>query len=513
MGTLQRLDASDTDHVVVLMEWPDLDPRLGIRNLGGWHPSKLADIVESVQTACSALERVLANAAGLVPVVVSMPTLPLPPLFPTSPRQAGAMEARVRAAAALLAANLAQKGVRIVNPQRLDEESPFAERLNLKGEIATGFPYHLAHASTLAHMIAKLMSHVAPKKGVITDLDDTLWSGILGDDGVQGISWHLEHHTHIHGLYQQFLASLAGAGVLLAVASKNTASIVDQAFERRDLLVTKDDIFPVEANWGQKSESVKRILQTWNIGADSVVFIDDSPLEVAEVQAAFPDMECIVFPKNDPQGVLDLMRSLRTSFGKPLLTEDDALRLGSIRAASEWREAGQSDAEGSDEFLKNAVAIIQFDCSQDATDARAFELVNKTNQFNLNGRRYSESEWRTFLSDPAAFLLTASYKDKFGALGKVAVLLGTIRSGSIEINSWVMSCRAFSRRVEYQCLKQLFEMYDAAEIVFDYAPTQRNQPLQELMTKLLESESRLTAARFTDLAPNLYHQVEGNVHA
>ncbi|MEO5925019.1 MAG: HAD-IIIC family phosphatase [Bryobacteraceae bacterium] len=512
-GTLQSLDPSTVDHVVALIEWSDLDPRLGIRNLGGWHPRNLADIVESVENACAGLERTLLKVSGVVPVAVSMPTLALPPLFATSTCQAGAVEMRVRAAVVMLAANLSQKGVRIVNPQRLEEESPLANRSNMKGELATGFPFSLPHASTLAALLAALMSDAAPKKGIITDLDDTLWAGILGDDGVQGISWHLEHHSHIHGLYQQFLASLAGAGVLLGVASKNTASVVDQAFERGDLLLTKDSIFPVEANWGPKSASVGRILAAWNVAADSVVFIDDSPLEVAEVQAAFPDMECSVFPKNDPQAVLDLMKSLRAQFGKPTLTDDDELRLRSIRAASEWREAAHSEAENTDEFLKNAQATIQFDCSRNAADARAFELVNKTNQFNLNGRRYSESEWRGFLGDPAAFLLTASYKDKFGALGKVAVLLGTVRTQTIHVSSWVMSCRAFSRRVEYQCLKHLFETFDGADIVFDYQSTARNQPLQELMTKLVGSESRLSAARFHSLAPDLYHQVEGQVHA
>src|SRR5262249_24533995 len=177
--------------------------------------------------------------------------------------------------------------------------SPSAGRYDLKSDLLSGFPYTLPHASAIAEVLARLLWNRAPKRGLITDLDDTLWAGILGEDGVDGISWHLDRNTHTHGLYQQFLASLAGAGVMIGVASKNDPAMVERAFDKRDLLLAKEDIFPLEIHWSRKSESVGRILSTWNVNADSVVFIDDSPMEVAEVQASFSDMECIVFPKSD----------------------------------------------------------------------------------------------------------------------------------------------------------------------------------------------------------------------
>ena len=111
--------------------------------------------------------------------------------------------------------------VRIVNPQRLDALSPPAERLDVKAELMSGFPYRTAHASVVAELLAEPLKPVMPKKGLITDLDDTLWRGILGEVGAHGVTWDLDHYSHMHGLYQQLLNSLAEAGVLIGVASKN----------------------------------------------------------------------------------------------------------------------------------------------------------------------------------------------------------------------------------------------------------------------------------------------------
>jgi FkbH-like protein len=386
----------------------------------------------------------------------------------------------------------------------------------VKSDLVTGFPYALHHASALGQLLAKLIHNRPPMKGLITDLDDTLWAGVVGEDGVDGISWHLDRHSQLHGLYQQFVASLAGAGVLVGVASKNDAAVVSQAFERDDLLVSKDDIFPFETHWSQKSESVRRILQVWNVGADSVLFIDDSPMEIAEVQANFPQMECRLFPKNDYQGTLDLLKHLRDMFGRWIVTEEDSLRLSSIRESGTWRGLGESAEMSSDAFLKSAEACIVFDGGHATGDTRALELVNKTNQFNLNGKRFSESEWRQFFTDPDAFMIMASYKDKYGRLGKIAVMMGKMRGKNVHLDGWVLSCRAFSRRIEHQCLKYLFDAMGANEVTFGYQTTPRNGPIQEFLTGLLAGPpatgARLTREQFVARVPGLFHRVEVTVH-
>jgi FkbH-like protein len=516
VGTIERLDVSSVDVLVVTLEWTDLDPRLGIRSLGGWHPEDLVDILESAERAVRRLVQGIVPICHDVTVVICMPTLPLPPAFTTRPLQLGSSEARLHYFVASLAEQLSQfPRIRIVNQQKLAQDSPLLGRYDAKSDLQTGFPYTLEHASALAELLSGLIVDTRlPMKGLITDLDDTLWAGIVGDDGVDGISWNLDDHSQMHGVYQQFLSSLAAAGVLIGVASKNEEETVKQAFQRRDLLLSSEEIFPFEVHWMRKSESVERILKVWNIGADAVVFVDDSAAEIAEVQAAFPDMLCRQFPKNDSCRIWTMLNELRDLFGKATVSKEDSLRTSSIRAAANWREQYTSREADSDDFLRSAEPSIVVDFGRTPEDSRAFELVNKTNQFNLNGKRYTESEWRHFFDDPAAFLLTATYEDKFGALGKIAALMGTTRGSTIRLQTWVMSCRAFSRRIEHQCLRYLFEECGADEINFDFQPTSRNGPLRDFLSDLVDcrifASVNLRRERFFARIPLLFHRVEVN---
>ena len=511
-GNLERLRPSGGLTVCVVVEWADLDPRLGIRSLGGWRSADIPDIVESARRQSERLSDLIKQLADQAPICVSTPTLPLPPIFTTRGGQAHHYECQLWDIAASLAASIsALRRVRLLSSRRLDELSPLARRFDVKAEITSGFPYSLEHASRLAESLAALIQDSPPKKGLITDLDDTLWAGILGEIGVDRVSWDMAGQAHMHGLYQQFLGSLASAGVLLAAASKNDRALVEQALARSDILLSKESLFPLEVHWKPKSESVGRILETWNIGPADVFFIDDSPMEVAEVHAVFPQMECIVFPKGNYQAIWDLLKRLRDCFGKGIVSSEDMIRLRSIRAASTLRGSAPERELGAGDFLLKAEAVITFCLGTDARDIRAFELINKTNQFNLNGKRLSESDWLSFLQDPAAFVLTASYEDKYGPLGKVAVIMGKTSGRKAYVSTWVMSCRAFSRRIEHQCLKYLFEKLDADEIVFDYNVTPRNGPIHDFFAGLLEGVPGPTLSVretcFNAKAPALFHRI------
>ena len=177
----------------------------------------------------------------------------------------------------------------------------------------------------------------------------------------------------------------------------------------------------IEAHWEPKSKSVEKILRIWNIAADSVVFVDDSPLELAEVKAAFPEIETVQFSGRDYAGGETLLRGLREHFGKRTVTAEDALRLDSIRRAPAFASKGEGTS-GSEDFLSSAEAAVVVDFN--GSDPRVLELVNKTNQFNLNGVRKTEAEWRQQLNEPGAFSMAVSYADKFGRLGEIAVLTG-----------------------------------------------------------------------------------------
>jgi FkbH-like protein len=309
-----------------------------------------------------------------------------------------------------------------------------------------------------------------------------MWSGIVGEIGASSVSWSLAEHAQVHGLYQQQLRQLSEMGVLLAVASKNEASTVQEALARTDLYVPRDALFPLIANWKPKSEAVAEILQVWNVGAESVVYVDDSQMEMEEVRTAFPSLTCLQFPTGSPAKVMKLLEHLRDLFGKPALSADDALRQSSIRANAQFQEAARQTS--TNEFIKGLQAKLTFDIQKDGSNHRLLELINKTNQFNLNGVRISAGEWLQFLSDPAAFALGVAYEDKFGPLGVIGVVAGRQSGGRLDVQTWVLSCRAFSRRIEFHILDYLFRSGNAEKIALAFTATERNQPLQEFLASL-----------------------------
>lgn len=515
LGNAERTAESSMEAAAVAIEWSDLDPRLGVRQLGGWAPGVFSDILATVRHSTERLEASLHKLSASSPVALALPTLPIPPIDLPRGWQAGAFELALDQEVARLASQASRiNEVRILNSRRLDALSPHGGRFDVKSELLTGFPYRLQHAETLAGLLSSLLVSTSPKKGLITDLDETCWKGILGEVGVEGISWDLSGHGQVHGIYQQFLHALAQRGILIGAASKNDSSLVQMAFQRPDLCLPAKSVFPIEAHWRPKSESVRHILHAWNVGADAVVFVDDSPMELAEVQAAHPGIECILFPGQDPAAVFELLTHLRDLFGKSVLSEEDRIRSESIRASAVLKDTFLNNPVSYEDVLRGAEAKIHFRLGNDEKSARAFELINKTNQFNLNGRRYSESEWKKSLIQPGAFLLTVLYQDKFGPLGEIAALLGRqLPDRTLQISAWVMSCRAFSRRIEHQCVRYLFSKFRPERIGFDWLETPRNGQLREFLGSfgVLKPQVQLTREQFDASCPVLSHSIEETV--
>lgn len=486
-GTLENLDGAHAECAILALEWSDLDARLGLRSLGSWSPTALPNILENAHARATQLVETVERIASEIPMVIYLPTLPLPPVSFVPGWQGSVLALELRSIVASVGLGMSRiRNVKVLDVQRLDERSPLNERFDAKAEIVSGFPYKVAHASILADLLVRLAFPAAPKKGLITDLDDTLWSGIVGEVGAGGVSWDLEHKSHMHGAYQRLLHALSEAGVLVAVASKNDPELVKQGLSRDDLILPARTLFPVEASWGPKSDAVGRILSAWNISADAVVFVDDSPMELAEVQARYPEIEAVLFPKNDYQAMNDLFYSLRDKFGKASLSLEDSFRAESIRATRHIRATMPQSIES---FLEQAEAKFEFEWSKDKVDDRVLELINKTNQFNLNGKRFSESSWHQFLKEPDTFVVAVTYRDKYGPLGKIAVLAGRSQGDAALIESWVMSCRAFSRRVEHRCLEELLRHFEAKEIVLHFEPTLRNGPIRDFLGDLLDAEA------------------------
>src|SRR5581483_6747560 len=185
-----------------------------------------------------------------------------------------------------------------------------------------------------------------------------------------------------------------------------------------------------------------------------------------------------------PGGIVEFLNRLRALFGKQEIIEEDRLRAASIRSGAQLSEAPSGVA--SEDFLRRLGGAVSFDFNRIPRDSRPLELINKTNQFNLNGRRLTEGEWLSHTGNPRSFVLTVAYEDKFGPLGRIAVVAGVVDDGAARILSWVMSCRAFSRRIEHHTLEWLLTRLDCDRLELAFAPTERNSPLREFLSEFVE---------------------------
>ena len=266
---------------------------------------------------------------------------------------------------------------------------------------------------------------------MITDLDDTLWRGLVGEVGPDAVTWDLDHGSQPHALYQQLLQSLAANGTLIAVASKNDPNVVAQVLKRPDLRLDPSIVFPLEVGWGAKSEMIDRILAAWNVGADAVAFIDDSGFELEEVRSRHPSLVCLPFSSN-PAATLELCRELRDRCGRAAPSAEDRLRRAGLMARATPESERAASGTSMEDFLAglNARTTISFGCSQHA--ARALELLNKTNQFNINGQRMDEIAWKRQFEEPGTVLVTVDYKDRSGPLGLIGAMLASRRDDALK---------------------------------------------------------------------------------
>lgn len=504
-------EAPSVHGLAVVCEWPDLDPRLGLRRCGGWGRDAAADAVAAAEVRLTMLADKLAEASRGSRVALALPTLALPPVFTTPRPAADPLALRLRAAVAAAAARCAASPrIAVLDAEALDLGSPLTARRDVAREIAYDLPFTPEHSSRLADALAKLLVPALPLKGVITDLDDTLWRGLAGEVGPDGVTWDIDHGSQPHALYQQLLAALAANGTLVAAASKNDPEVVAAVLRRTDLRLDANVVFPLEVGWHPKSQMVERILAAWNVSADAVAFVDDSAFELAEIQSRYPSLVCLKFP-SDPAAVLELCRELRDRCGRAASGTEDRLRRAGLAAKARAEAERVASGTTMEDFLAGlrARTTITFGCSTHA--GRALELVNKTNQFNINGRRIDEIEWLRRLEQPETVLVTVGYEDRSGPLGVIGAMLASPRDESVEVSAWVLSCRAFSRRVEHRMLRALFDRFHADTVSVAYTPTPRNKPVREFLSAFAAvgdgGPVRVTQERFAAACPSLYDEV------
>lgn len=316
-------------------------------------------------------------------------------------------------------------------------------------------------------------SRTGTGKVLVTDLDHVMWHGIVGEDGPDGVNADSQGVGYVHYIYQSYIKALIARGVIVAAVSRNDPEIARAPFKTGNMLLREDDFVTIIASYNAKSAQIKNLAQELNLGLDSFVFVDDNPVEIAEVLATLPDVLCLQFPAQ-LDSLPAMFSQLEDFFSKDVITGEDRQRTDLYKARLKSMPPSEETGANLISFLTNLnMKLIVHERSEKDFE-RAVQLINKTNQFNLNGKRYDASEVAAILN-AGGRLFTATLSDNNGSHGEIIAFLMTAEG---QVVSWVMSCRVFQRQVEYGFLSQILKL-GVAPRAFAYAQTDRNEPVQK----------------------------------
>jgi FkbH-like protein len=369
---------------------------------------------------------------------------------------------------------------------------------SISSYLSMGIPVSGNRLSDVADTLAGLVRGVSQRgagKVLITDLDNTLWRGVVGEDGPDGVSAGPEGVAYKHFIYQSFLRRLKQDGIVLAVVSRNDPDLARAPLETGEMLLNVDDFVIIEAGYEPKSEAIQRIAARLNLGIEAFVFVDDNPIELTEVRTSMPAITAIQFPGDD-SGIAEFLRTLNLLFHRDVVTKDDRRRHDYYRN----RDAAAAVAAKSQtvgEFLAGLDMRMTIYRRGPHNWDRAIQLINKTNQFNLNGKRWDLAMVGAVLDDDGG-LYTASLSDNTGDHGEIITLLV---DGAGVAQAFVMSCRVFQRRVEYGFLHALRGRLPN-RLALRYDETERNTPFAMFLKEIGQADEpgiiQVDMAEFAD---------------
>jgi FkbH-like protein len=348
----------------------------------------------------------------------------------------------------------------------------------------------------LAHVGAALG---LSRKLLITDLDNTLWSGVIGEDGVDGIRVGPDtHEGEAHLSLQRYLLDLKRRGILLAVCSKNNPEDARLPFQKHpNMALRLEDFAAFRANWDDKATNLRAIAHELSLGLDSFVFLDDNPLEREWVRSQLPEVAVVELGSSPFYFVRQLDRG--RYFETLSLSDEDLARAEQYRVGAQ-RESLRASSTSLDDFLQSLQLEASVAGVTDKNLARVTQLVNKTNQFNVTTRRYTEAQVRSIAADKAGWAGAFQMADRMGNYGLIGVLFcKAIQADpevSWEIDTWLMSCRTLGRQMEKFMFDRLLEAAlerGVHRLVGIYLPNAKNGLVKELFDQMGFRRVRETA--------------------
>ena len=367
------------------------------------------------------------------------------------------------------------------------------------------YKYALAYSAipTLSFNIANIIKAIygKNKKGLVLDLDNTLWGGIVGDDGVENLA--LGHETaegQTYSAFQEYLKECKQMGIILNINSKNDEKNAIAGLEHSDGILKPNDFIVIKANWEPKSRNIVEIAEELNLGVDSLVFVDDNPAERAIINQHVPK---VVTPEMlSPDKYIQAID--RSGFFEATNLSKDDLKKNEMYKENAERNKIMSSFADYDEYLKSLEMKSTIQSFSPLYMSRIAQLTNKSNQFNLTTKRYTQAEIETTAADENYITLYGKLEDIFGDNGVVSVVIGHIVGTNLNIDLWIMSCRVLKRDMEYAMMDALFhnaKKLGVKEIYGYYYPTVKNGMVKDFyelqgFTKLNEDEEGNTVWKY-----------------
>jgi FkbH-like protein len=485
--TLDPGSALHAEGVEVLVLAPD-HRSLGLKPLSEDPDGEVAAALDRLTGVWEAVRRISA------PIILQM-GFALPDGDPFGHHGAGLPGARRTMTAAInagLAARAAAADVGFVDAATLAARLGASAWFDARGWYMAKIPYGPEALPMLArHTAAVLAARLGLSRRVaVVDLDNTLWGGVIGDDGLEGITLGTGATGEAYVDFQAALKELTARGILLAVVSKNDPDVARRPFlEHPEMALRLDDIAAFVANWAPKSENVREVAAALNLGLDSLAFFDDNPYERAEVRRALPEVDVALMPE-DPTGFRAALEAY-PYFEPASFTEADRQRAEQYRARAK-AEAVRVSAGSLEEYQASLRMVARIGPIDAVNMARVVQLINKTNQFNLTTRRRNQAELEAFLARADTEGFWVRLEDTFADHGLIAVALAEARGEALAIDTLLMSCRVIGRGVEALILAELAARaaarnYAAVEGI--YIPTERNRMVADLYGRLGMAET------------------------
>ena len=354
----------------------------------------------------------------------------------------------------------------------------FDEKLWLMGKSYCALDCLPLAAQSLVDVTRALLGGAV--KCVVVDLDNTLWGGVLGDDGLDAIRLGELADGEAFSRMQRYLADLKRRGILLAVCSRNDPETARRAFREHPEMVLREDDFAVFiANWESKADNIKKIRETLGIGYDAMVFLDDDPFERNLVSRCLPDVIVPELPE-DPADYVKVLSELNL-FETAALSEADEKRTRQYREQARREEAKTAFADTASylQSLRMRAAFARFDSFR---LPRVAQLISRSDQFNLTTKRYNEAQCERFMKDGACHPFYVTLKDDLGDSGLVSVVILLERADALEIDEWIMSCRALLRGLEEYTMNAVVDFARGKgfrRLVGRYVPSPKNAMVKD----------------------------------